>query len=130
MIAKIKGQLVTFAPDRGPDGATALSSRQTGRAKCSGSTGARGPPKSHHMDRRAATIIALLTERDPDQMLTTVETAELLGCSVSFLEIGRIRGYGPPAHKITPRMLRYRRGDVLAWVRERAEANASKHTAV
>ncbi len=81
-------------------------------------------PKSHHLDRRAATIVELLTERDPDQMLTTAETAELLGCSVSFLEIGRIRDYGPPARKITPRMVRYRRGDVLAWVQERAEANA------
>ncbi len=114
MTAKIKGRLVTFAPDRGPDGATALATR---------------PPKSHHLDRRAAAIVDLLTARDPDQMLTTVETAELLGCSVSFLEIGRIRGYGPPSQKITPRMVRYRRGDVLAWVRERAEANAREPAA-
>ncbi len=87
-------------------------------------TSDRGAPKSHHIDRRAAAIVDLLTARDPDQMLTTVETAELLGCSVSILEIGRIRGYGPPSQKITPRMVRYRRRDVLAWVRERAEANA------
>ena len=69
-------------------------------------------------------VTARSVTNDPEQMLTTVETAKLLGCSVSFLEIGRIRGYGPPAQKITPRMVRYRRGDVLAWVRERAEANA------
>ncbi len=93
-------------------------------------TSDRGAPKSHHIDRRAAAVVDLLTARDPDQMLTTVETAELLGCSVSFLEIGRIRGYGPPAQKITPRMVRYRRGDVLAWVRERAEANAKEPAAV
>ncbi len=87
---------------------------------------ARQKPKSHHIDRRAAAIVDLLTARDPDQMLTTPETAKLLGCSVSFLEIGRIRNYGPPAQKITPKMVRYRRGDVLAWVRERAEANAKE----
>ncbi len=52
------------------------------------------------MDRRAAAIVDLLTQCDPDQMLTTVETAELLGCSVSFLEIGRIRGYGPSSQQM------------------------------
>lgn len=83
------------------------------------------PPTRHHLDRRAAAIAELLTAGDPERLMGTVETAELLGCSRSFLEIGRIRGYGPPSIAVTPKMVRYRRRDVLKWIEERAALAAT-----
>ena len=49
------------------------------------------PPQRHHLDRRAAAI-----------------------------QIGRCRNYGPPSIAVTPKMVRYRRRSVLAWIEERA----------
>jgi len=36
------------------------------------------------------------------------------------LETGRSRGWGPPYIKLSPRRVRYRRGDVKAWLADRA----------
>ena len=83
------------------------------------------PPRRHHLDKRAEAIAELLTAGDPERLMPTAETAELIGSSRSFLEIGRIRGYGPPAIHVTPKMVRYRRRDVLAWIEERAALAAT-----
>ncbi len=85
------------------------------------------PPQRHHLDKRAEAIAELLAAGDPERLMSTVETAELLGCSTSFLEIGRMAGraYGPPAIHITPKMCRYRRRDVLKWIEERAALAAT-----
>ncbi len=90
------------------------------------------PPQRHHLDKRAEAIAELLTAGDPERLMSTVETAELLDCSRSFLEIGRMAGralagraYGPPAIHITPKMCRYRRRDVLKWIEERAALAAT-----
>ena len=110
MIQKIGKQLFSFAP-HSDGGGTAVSSRT---------------PKRHHLDRRAQALAEILSEGDPDRLMKTIETSELLDCSVSFLEIGRIRGYGPPAIRLAPKMVRYRRRDVLEWVTERAAAHAAE----
>ena len=78
------------------------------------------PPQRHHLDQRAAAIAELLSGDDPERLMTTPETAELLGVSTSWLEIGRCRDYGPPSIAVTPKMIRYRRKTVLAWIEERA----------
>jgi Protein of unknown function (DUF3631) len=58
-------------------------------------------------------------------LMTKQETARWLNVSNQFLEIGRIRGYGPPATVLSPRVVRYRKnavlrayGQVLLWPRE------------
>lgn len=77
--------------------------------------------RSHHLDRRAATIAAAGTG-DPDDLLDTSEVAEWLAVSSQFLEIGRHRGYGPKFVRLSPRRCRYLRSDVLSWLAERTHA--------
>jgi hypothetical protein len=87
------------------------------------------PPK-HHLDQRADSIIALGTiDGDDDLLLTTPQTALWLGVSVQFLEIGRSQGYGPPHVTLAPRVIRYRRDEVNAWLRERSAANVQARRA-
>ncbi len=82
-------------------------------------------PRRHHLDRRADAIAELLSGDDPERLMATSETAKLLGTSNSWLEIGRCRGYGPPWIAVTPKMIRYRRKSVLAWIEERAALAAT-----
>jgi hypothetical protein len=76
------------------------------------------PAARHHLDRRAAEIIEE-GRGDFDDLLTTAATADWFGVSTEWLEIGRSKGYGPPFIRLSPSRVRYRRGDVLAWLHER-----------
>jgi len=94
--------------------------------------------KHHHIDQRADAIItaagappAPLSVKntpttDDDQLLTTQQVSVMLGVSEQWLEVGRQQGYGPEYQKLGPRLLRYRRGGVLDWVRQRAALFARK----
>jgi predicted DNA-binding transcriptional regulator AlpA len=73
---------------------------------------------THHLDKRADDLITT-GANDPDDLLTTKQLAAWLGVSTTTLEIWRCEGKGPPFVRITPRMVRYRRGDVLQWLAER-----------
>ena len=73
------------------------------------------PPVTHHLDRRAASLLAIAGD-DDDALLTTEQTAGWLGVSSQFLEIGRTMEYGPRFSRIGPRCIRYRVGDVKAWL--------------
>jgi predicted DNA-binding transcriptional regulator AlpA len=93
-------------------------------------TGLVDKPKSHHLDRRAAD----LAERgaaggNPDDLLNTTEVAEWLAVSTQFLEIGRHAGYGPRYVRISPRRVRYRRADVLAWLQTRVHSSTAAYSA-
>ena len=83
-------------------------------------------PKKHHLDRRAAAIVAQDTGAD-DQLLSTRDLAEWLGVSTQFLEIGRHKGYGPKFTRLAPRDIRYRRADVRAWLAERVHSATSEY---
>jgi predicted DNA-binding transcriptional regulator AlpA len=83
-------------------------------------------PPRHHLDRRAASLITS-TSGDLDDLLTTSETAHWLSLSTQWLEIGRCRGYGPPFVRVSPRCVRYRRRDVLAWLHQRTHARTSEY---
>jgi len=49
-----------------------------------------------------------------DDLLKTVEAADYLRISKSWLDQGRIRGFGPPFHRMEG-VIRYRRADLDAY---------------
>jgi hypothetical protein len=55
-----------------------------------------------------------------DDLLTTDEVAEWFTVSTGWLKLIRERGYGPPMVFIAPKILRYRRSDVIKWLEERS----------
>lgn len=82
--------------------------------------------KRHHIDRRAHHIVAD-DGASPDDLLDTPELADWLGVSHQWLEIGRNMGYGPKFKKLSSRMVRYRRGDVIAWLDERSHTSTAEY---
>jgi predicted DNA-binding transcriptional regulator AlpA len=85
--------------------------------------------RRHHLDRRAHRLVAqdAGSGSDPDDLLTTVEVADYLATSVQWLEIGRGKNYGPKFVRVGPRMIRYKRSDILKWLRSRTHANTSEY---
>jgi len=61
---------------------------------------------------------------DPDALLFGAEAAYLVGLSVRTLESLRLHGNGPSYVKY-PRAVRYRRGDVLAWIDRKVRRSTS-----
>jgi hypothetical protein len=80
----------------------------------------------HHLDKRVADLIAVWSG-EPDQLLTTKELAAWFRVSVQWLEIGRHKGYGPLFVRPKPRMIRYLRSDVLAWLASRTYASTAQY---
>ena len=60
--------------------------------------------------------------QNPDALLHTVEAAFLLGLSPRTLETLRLRGDGPAFIVVTKRAVRYRRQDLIEWIRARPRA--------
>ena len=85
------------------------------------------PPSRHHLDRRADEIIEH-GEGDDDELLSTSDVAEWLQLSVQWVEIGRHRGYGPKFIRLSPRRVRYRRGDVRDWLRQRQHQATAEYS--
>lgn len=81
----------------------------------------------HHLDRRVDAILERAPLADPDELLNTPAVADWFGVSVPWLEAGRSKGYGPPFLRISARMIRYRRGDVLAWLEGRKQAREAEY---
>jgi predicted DNA-binding transcriptional regulator AlpA len=84
------------------------------------------PKKFLLLDRRAQQIASIAIGADPDLLLDTRQTAEWLTVSVVWLEIGRSKGYGPPFRKLGTRSVRYRVGDVIAWLETRKQIAENK----
>lgn len=83
-------------------------------------------PKSHHLDRRAHKLVEQDTG-NPDDLLSTRAVADWLGTSTQWVEISRGKNYGPKFTRISPRQIRYRRADVLAWLKSRTFANTREY---
>lgn len=69
---------------------------------------------------------------DRDELLTTRAAAQLLGVSVSWLAKARLKGRGPVAVYLPPRMVRYRRSELLQYIdqhtfRSTSERSAPRH---
>lgn len=77
------------------------------------------PPRRLHLDKRAESLIAATPEGSDDELLTSMQVANWLGTSPQWVELGRMKGYGPPFMRIAPQTIRYRRNDVVKWLRER-----------
>ena len=94
------------------------------------STGGDEPPvRRLHLDKRADAIAASpVGEGDGEDQLTTLQVANWLGVSCQWLEIGRGKNYGPPFHRLGPQVIRYKRGEVRAWLDERKYASTSEYT--
>jgi hypothetical protein len=78
-------------------------------------------------EERLRLILAHREEVNPDLLLTDYEVAALLNCSLTFLRLGRKDGRRqgkvldlPPHKVIFGRMVRYRYGDVVAWIQRSA----------
>lgn len=80
-------------------------------------------PTRHHLDKRAALLAGV--KGDDDELLTTPETAQWLGVTVQWLELGRMKNFGPKFLKLSNRVIRYRRGHVRAWLKTRARQHAA-----
>lgn len=70
---------------------------------------------------------------DPDQMLTTEEAAPLCGYAESTMKLNRHLKRGPKFIKLGDgknAAVRYRRGDIDAWLTERTFASTAEYSAV
>jgi hypothetical protein len=87
----------------------------------------KSPPRTHHIDRRAAQIVAARDDSDDDDdLLSTGEVATWLGLSTQWLEIARSKSYGPRHVRLSPRKIMYQRGVVLAWLRGRTRGGTTE----
>jgi predicted DNA-binding transcriptional regulator AlpA len=85
------------------------------------------PPSKLHIDKRADAIVDNTDVGRADEMLSTVEVAAWLGMSTQWLEGARFRGFGPKYMNLGPRMVRYRRGDIIEWLRKRTHQSTSEY---
>jgi predicted DNA-binding transcriptional regulator AlpA len=63
-----------------------------------------------------------------DRLMTRAEVQTQFGLSQRFLEVSAVRGDGPPMVKIG-RSVRYRAGDVRAWIEARRVNSTSQAVA-
>jgi hypothetical protein len=84
-------------------------------------------PKRHHLDRRVKQIIAVGSGDHDDDLLTTAQVADWFGVSVQWLEIGRVKNYGPKFKRIGPHCVRYGRGDCLKFLKARTYASTAEY---
>jgi predicted DNA-binding transcriptional regulator AlpA len=82
----------------------------------------------HHLDKRAHLLLAEIAGGDDDQLLNTKQVGALLNMSTQWLEGARHRGNGPRFVVLGPRYVRYRRGDIRAWLDARVHAHTREYT--
>jgi predicted DNA-binding transcriptional regulator AlpA len=84
---------------------------------------------SYHLDKRAADIAETVAATgDDDVLLSTSDVAELTGTSTQYWEVLRSKGGGPPYVRLSPRRVRYRRSDLIAWLRDRTYEATRKYS--
>jgi len=77
-------------------------------------------PERHHLDRRVGQLLA--TTPKTKTLLSTRQVADWLGVSDQWLEVGRVKGYGPPFERLGPRLIKYERSAVIKWLKQRQQA--------
>jgi predicted DNA-binding transcriptional regulator AlpA len=77
-----------------------------------------------HDDESPNAIVDRVMAADCDALLSTPDAAAFLGISRQWLELARHRGnYGPAYIRVTPRLIRYRKRDLIAYL------DAQRHVA-
>ncbi len=84
-------------------------------------------PRRHNLDGRAAQVADLLRQLDNRTLLTTSQTATYLGVSKAWLELGRMRNFGPPYRRLSPRQIRYSIDDLTRWLAERGHRSTAEY---
>jgi predicted DNA-binding transcriptional regulator AlpA len=85
-------------------------------------------PRRHHIDRRAGKLAAeIAAGGDPDQLLSDHELSELTGLSRQWFTVARVRGFAPPFVRLSPRVVRTRRSDYVAWLEERTHLRTAEY---
>ena len=86
------------------------------------------PKTKHHLDKRAD-LLAVAPEAmgSDDELLTTREVADWLRVSPEWLEIGRGKNYGPRFKRLGPTVIRYQRGTVREYLKEREYAHTKQY---
>lgn len=79
-------------------------------------------PRYHLLDRRALALVAAGADSDPNDVLDQKQMSEWFGLAESWFEFARHKGFGPPFMRPTLRTIRYRKRDVIKWLRQRARA--------
>jgi hypothetical protein len=98
--------------------------------KKSSPTSRRPPtPRKLKIDKTAEVVVARAPDGDDDALLDTASTAVWLGVSTQWLELARCKGYGPRYVKVTARLVRYRKGDLLGYLRSRTSGASLPSTA-
>ncbi len=67
----------------------------------------------------ASTPAHIRQPANPEKLLTTGQVATLTGMSMSWLEKGRIYGWGPKYLRLSAGAIRYRWSDILTYLQER-----------
>jgi len=62
---------------------------------------------------------------DDDVLLSSKDVSELTGLAIRTLEGLRVKGGGPVYVRLSPRAIRYKRGDVRTWINERLRTSTS-----
>jgi hypothetical protein len=73
------------------------------------------PPSTVDTDSHVESLAAFAVG-SPEDALTTKAAAAILNVSTQWLEKGRHEGYGPPYIRLSPKLVRYVRGQLAAWV--------------
>lgn len=81
----------------------------------------------HHIDKRADKVVSD-SVGDDDELLKTRHVADWLDVSTQWLEIGRHQNYGPPFVRVGSHSVRYRRSDVLDWLKSRTHHSTAEYT--
>lgn len=75
--------------------------------------------KSRARPEGASTSVLLRQPANPEKLLATGQVATLTGMSKSWLEKGRIYGWGPKYLRLSAGAIRYRWSDVLTYLQGR-----------
>jgi hypothetical protein len=79
----------------------------------------------HHLDRRADRLADEGEKGAADELLSSCQVAHWLGVTEQWVVAGRLKNYGPPFTQPFPEVTRYKRRDVVKWLRARARVYAS-----
>lgn len=77
--------------------------------------------------RKRIPQVLAATDGSDDDLLSTPALAAWLDVSTVWCEIGRSKGYGPPFIRLSATCVRYRRGAVREWLKQRSHTSTADY---